>query len=129
MIVEKGFEKPEIVYTWFMSVPKDDSIHVQFAPDLTWPQVDQMSQANSTCPICFGRDACKELMSDMLKGALKVESQPQKMDNLAQTVHGIYRNGKVRFWMKTQPPSPSLLQGFENYICAKASGNAPGKNI
>ena len=45
------------------------------------------------------------------------------MPELGQSVHGIYRHGKLRFWMKSQPTSPSLLQGFENYICAKSGKN------
>ena len=54
------------------------------------------------------------------KGALQVSREPQNIIDAGQTIHGIYRNGKVRFWMKPKPPSPSLLQGFENYICVKA---------
>lgn len=86
----------------------------------TWAELSKLSQANETCPVCFGRDACDELKSDVIKGALKVAKKPQKLDDLRQTVHSIYRNGAVRFWMRTQPSSPSLLQGFEQYICAKA---------
>ena len=75
---------------------------------------------NTTCPLCFGRDACEELKGDVTKGALQVSREPQNVSDLGQTIHGIYRNGKVRFWMKPKPPSPTLLQGFENYVCVKA---------
>ncbi len=85
-------------------------------------EIDAMSGANTTCPICFGRDACHELFNDVSNGALQVSRESQKLSSLNQVVHGIYRNGKVRFWMKTKPPSPSLLQGFESYICSKAAG-------
>ena len=51
---------------------------------------------------------------------MQVSRQIQNLPELGQSVHGIYRHGKLRFWMKSQPTSPSLLQGFENYICAKS---------
>ena len=35
---------------------------------LTWNEVDKLSKANDSCPICFGRDACQELQSDITKG-------------------------------------------------------------
>ena len=59
-------------------------------------------------------------LPSLSKGALQVSREPQNIIDAGQTIHGIYRNGKVRFWMKPKPPSPSLLQGFENYICVKA---------
>ena len=54
---------------------------------------------------------------------MQVSRQIQNLPELGQSVHGIYRHGKLRFWMKSQPTSPSLLQGFENYICAKSGKN------
>ena len=84
---------------------------------LSWVELDNLSQANSSCPVCFGRDACHELMTDVSRGALQVSKQSQQLTDLGQTVHGIYRHGKIRFWMKPQPASPSLVQGFEKAIC------------
>ena len=94
--------------------------HESLKTSLSWPELENISQVNSTCPLCFGRDACQELMNDVTKGALQVSRNTQVITDLGQTIQGIYRNGKVRFWMKPKPPSPSLLQGFESYICVKA---------
>ena len=54
---------------------------------------------------------------------MQISREAQKLSELDQIIHPIYRHGKLRFWMKSQPTSPSLLKGFENYICAK-SGKA-----
>ena len=54
---------------------------------------------------------------------MQISREAQKLPELDQIIHPIYRHGKLRFWMKSQPTSPSLLKGFENYICAK-SGKA-----
>ena len=35
---------------------------------LTWTELEEISQVNATCPLCFGKDACQELMSDVTKG-------------------------------------------------------------
>ena len=105
----------------------NDGSSIKLAPgsikalSMTSKELDKLTQANTSCPICFGRDACQELMSDVFKGVLEVSSQIQTPEGLDQSIYGIYRNGKLRFWMKPNPPSPGLLQGFENYICAKAS--------
>ena len=40
---------------------------------MTRVEVDALTRANETCPICFGRDACDELMSDIDIGRLKVD--------------------------------------------------------
>ena len=40
---------------------------------MTLEEVDALTRANETCPICFGRDACDELMSDVQLGRLKVD--------------------------------------------------------
>ena len=40
---------------------------------MTRAEVDALTRANETCPICFGRDACDELMSDIDLGRLKVD--------------------------------------------------------
>lgn len=92
-------------------------VNVHDIPSFTWTELDEMSEANVSCPVCFGRDACDELRTDISRGALQVSKQAQQLKNLGQTVHGIYRHGKVRFWMKPQPPSPSLIHGFERYVC------------
>ena len=86
----------------------------------TWSELESLSKVNETCPICFGRDACQELQSDIEKGVLQISREAQTLPELDQIIHPIYRHGKLRFWMKSQPTSPSLLQGFENYICAKS---------
>ena len=85
-------------------------------------QVEALTRANSTCPVCFGRDACSELMSDVVKGRLKVERDPFKIDpdsTSDQVAHRVYRNGKVRFWLRPSPPDPVLVQNFEEAICRK----------
>ena len=92
---------------------------------MSWNELEQLSKTKS-CPICFGHDACDELKSDITKNVLAVSREAQNLPDLGQQVHGIHRNGQLRFWMKPQPSSPSLLQGFENYICAK-SGNRIGQ--
>jgi len=114
-----------ILFIALISKNQEDNSIIKLKPaeqsdSLTWAELEKISQVNTTCPLCFGRDACQELMSDVTKGALQVRRESQKVIDLGQTVHGIYRSGKVRFWMKPQPPSPSLLQGFESYICVKA---------
>jgi len=40
---------------------------------MTLEEVDKLTRANETCPLCFGRDACDELMNDVQLGRLKVE--------------------------------------------------------
>ena len=40
---------------------------------MTMAEVNALTRANDTCPICFGRDACDELMSDVDLGRLKVD--------------------------------------------------------
>ena len=40
---------------------------------MTINEVDALTRANETCPLCFGRDACEELMNDVQLGRLKVE--------------------------------------------------------
>jgi hypothetical protein len=40
---------------------------------MTIKEVDALTRANETCPLCFGRDACDELMNDVQLGRLKVE--------------------------------------------------------
>jgi hypothetical protein len=88
---------------------------------LTMKELDDLSTTNTTCPVCFGRDACNELMLDVSRGVLKVSREPQTPKDLGQTIHSVYRNGKVRFWMKTQASSPSLMHGFEQVICRKGT--------
>ena len=80
-----------------------------------------LTQANISCPVCFGRDACSELMSDVVKGRLKVERAPFSVDpaSTEQMAHRVYRNGKVRFWLRPSPPDPVLLQNFEDALCRK----------
>ena len=84
-------------------------------------QVEVLTQANISCPVCFGRDACSELMSDVVKGRLKVERAPFSVDpaSTEQMAHRVYRNGKVRFWLRPSPPDPVLLQNFEDALCRK----------
>ena len=43
------------------------------ALSMSLEEVDALTRANETCPICFGRDACDELMSDVKLGRLKVD--------------------------------------------------------
>ena len=43
------------------------------ALSMSLEEVDALTRANETCPICFGRDACDELMSDVRLGRLKVD--------------------------------------------------------
>jgi len=114
-----------ILFIAIVSKRNEENSVIKLSPrghseSLTWIELEEISQVNATCPLCFGKDACQELMSDVTKGALQVSREPQNIIDAGQTIHGIYRNGKVRFWMKPKPPSPSLLQGFENYICVKA---------
>ena len=115
-----------ILFITIVSKRQEDNstINLKYNPSLetslSWPELENKSQVNSTCPLCFGRDACEELMNDVTKGTLQVSRNAQVITDLGQTVQGIYRNGKVRFWMKPQPPSPSLLKMFESYICVKA---------
>ena len=40
---------------------------------MTLQEVDILTRANETCPLCFGRDACDELMNDVQLGRLKVD--------------------------------------------------------
>lgn len=94
----------------------------------TWSELESLSKVNETCPICFGRDACQELQSDIEKGVLQISREAQKLPELDQIIHPIYRHGKLRFWMKSQPTSPSLLKGFENYICAKSGSKNDKSN-
>ncbi len=89
------------------------------AESLTIKELSKLSMANETCPVCFGRDACEELFEDMANGALKVSRTVITPKDLDQTVQAVYRKGRVRFWMRSQPSSPSLLKGFENYLCRK----------
>ena len=86
---------------------------------LSWHELEQLSEVNQTCPICFGKDACHELQNDVSNGVLEVSRNSQTIKELGQTVQGIYRHGKLRFWVKKQSSSPSLMQGFEKYICSK----------
>ena len=86
---------------------------------LTWKELEKLSEVNETCPICFGKDACHELQSDVSKGVLEVSKTVQNIQEIGQSVQGIYRSGKLRFWVKSKPSSPSLMQGFEKYICTK----------
>ena len=34
-------------------------------------------------------------------------------------LHRVYRNGKVRFWLRPKPQDPSLIQTFEEAMCRK----------
>ena len=89
---------------------------------LSWHELERLSEVNQTCPICFGKDACHELQNDVSNGVLEVSRNSQNIKELGQTVQGIYRSGKLRFWVKKQSSSLSLMQGFEKYICSK-TGN------
>lgn len=92
---------------------------------MTPQEVEVLTQANISCPVCFGRDACSELMSDVVKGRLKVERAPFSIDpaSTEQMAHRVYRNGKVRFWLRPSPPDPVLLQNFEDALCRKDPRN------
>ena len=87
---------------------------------MTPQEVDVLTQANATCPLCFGRDACDELMSDVELGRLKVDRKPFRIAGGAETgspdqwAHRVYRNGKVRFWLRATPPDPVLMKNFED---------------
>ena len=88
---------------------------------MTAAEVDALTQANTTCPVCFGRDACEELMSDVEHGRLKVERRSFRIDGGSggNVAHRVYRNGKVRFWLRPNPPDPILLKNFEDALCRK----------
>ena len=32
---------------------------VKQSDSLSWPELEKISQVNTTCPLCFGRDACQ----------------------------------------------------------------------
>ena len=40
---------------------------------MTKEEIDALTRANETCPLCFGRDACDELMNDVNLGRLKID--------------------------------------------------------
>ena len=64
-------------------------------------------------------------MSDVVKGRLKVERDPFRVDPEStsdQVAYRVYRNGKVRFWLRPSPPDPVLVQNFEEAICRKGEG-------
>ena len=86
---------------------------------LTIAELSKLSRANETCPVCFGRDACDELFQDVAHGVLKVSRTVLTPKDLDQSVQAVYRKGRVRFWMRSQPSAPSLLKGFEHYLCRK----------
>jgi len=95
-------------------------------------EVDALTQANATCPLCFGRDACEELMSDISLGRLQVERKPFRIPDTGRTdqvAHRVYRNGKVRFWLRPQPPDPALLTNLEESLCRKDPRNRHKKGL
>ena len=45
--------------------------------------------------------------------------QPFRPSDGANLLHRVYRNGKVRFWLRPNPQDPSLIQTFEEAMCRK----------
>ena len=94
---------------------------------MTIKEVDVLTRANETCPLCFGRDACDELMNDVNLGRLKVDRKPFRSSDGSELLHRVYRNGKVRFWLRPKPQDPTLIKTFEEAMCRK--GNLASSHI
>ena len=45
--------------------------------------------------------------------------QPFHSPDGSSSLHRVYRNGKVRFWLRPRPQDPSLIKTFEEAMCRK----------
>ena len=52
-----------ILFIALISKKQEDNNIIKLKPEqsdsLTWTELEKMSQINTTCPLCFGRDACQ----------------------------------------------------------------------
>ena len=53
-----------ILFIALISKNQEDNSIIKLKPaeqsdSLTWAELEKISQVNTTCPLCFGRDACQ----------------------------------------------------------------------
>ena len=55
----------------------------------------------------------------MTIGSLLNFRKPFSSSESSNQLHRVYRNGKVRFWLRPNPQDPSLIKTFQDSLCRK----------